>query len=708
MSTPTGTIASQLASTDGGFDASRGDFDILNAALRATGLDAALADPSASLTLLAPTDAAFLSLARSLGFQGSDEQGAFDAIVAALTSLSPDGNPIPLLTDILRYHVVPEALDRSAIGDTTELATLLDGATLRPFGGALQDGDPDATDARLVGPTVRTGNGNIQAVNEVLLPIDLAGNADGEPAPPSIAGLVAASGSGFDADATDFDVLLRAVQDAGLVSALADPAADLTVLAPTDAAFIELARAFGYAGSDEAEAYDAIVAALTSLSPDGNPISLLTQVLTYHVLPERLDVAQLDARGTVATLNGATLGVEGSTLTDAEPALRDARFVPGQTDIEAANGAVQAIDRVLLPFDVEVEGSGLGGTIADQLAASGTGFDANAQDFDILNAALAAAGLTGTLDDASLDLTLFAPTDAAFVRLARDLGFRGRDEQGAFDAIVDALTGLSPDGNPIPLLTEILTYHVADGSLTAAQISASQGVATLSGEEIAPFGRQLIDLDPSAPDARIIASRADLEATNGVVQAIDRVMLPLDVPQAGGGSAPLPTIAGRLAESGEGFDEDRHDFDLLNAALALTGLDAALDDAAASLTLLAPTDAAFVRLAQRLGYHGEDEAGAFDAIAGALTTLGGGDPVPLLTDILSYHVLDGRFSREQLQAEGSAETLLGQELGFRGGRIRDEEPGYDVRFDGGGNQLAANGAVQTIDNVLLPVNLDVL
>jgi uncharacterized surface protein with fasciclin (FAS1) repeats len=179
------------------------------------------------------------------------------------------------------------------------------------------------------------------------------------------------------------------------------------------------------------------------------------------------------------------------------------------------------------------------------------------------------------------------------------------------------------------------------------------------------------------------------------------------VPQAGPGTTP-PTIAGRLEASGEGFDANRHDYDILNAALDLTGLDDALADHAASLTLLAPTDAAFVRLAQRLGYGGTDEEDAFGAIAEALTGLGGGDPLPLLTDILSYHVLDGRFSRQQLQAEGSVETLLGPELAFNGNRIRDAEPGYVVRFEGGGNVLASNGAIQAIDNVLLPLNLDVI
>jgi uncharacterized surface protein with fasciclin (FAS1) repeats len=707
MSTPIGTIAGRLAQSGTGFDADRTDFDLLNAALRATGLDAALAAPGADLTLLAPTDGAFLSLARSLGYQGGSEEEALDAIVTSLTGLAPDGNPIPLLTDILRYHVLGEAKDRAGIAGATELETLLPGATLRPFGRTLGDGDPDADDARLRGPAVETGNGTLQAITEVLLPIDVPGNADHTPAPPSIAGLVATSGTGFDTDPSDFDILLKAVQTADLVSALDAPGADLTVFAPTDAAFVEFAGTLGYAGSDEAGAYDAVVAALTSLAPDGNPVPLLSTILLYHVVPDTLSRAQADAAGPLTTLAGPAITVEGNRIIDADPDVRDPRFVPGTTDILASNGAVQAIDRVLLPLDLDTANPGVGSTIAKQLAASGAGFDANRADFDILNAALGAAGLAATLDDGALDLTLFAPTDGAFVRLARDLGDSGTNVGDAFNAIVSGLTSLG-GGDPIPLLTEILTYHVADGSLTRREIGGQAEIATLSGETLSPFGARLIDGDPTLPDAWIIGARADLEASNGVIQAIDRVLLPADITEARDTVTPPGTLAAIVVASGEGFDGNAHDFDILKAALDTAGLTAALDDPAATLTLLAPTDAAFVNLAQRLGYAGTAEAGALETVVTALTGLGNGDPLPLLTDILSYHVLDGRFSEERLRAEGEAQTLLGPDLIFSGDRIIDREPAYQVRFTEETNVLADNGALQAIDNVLLPVNLDVL
>jgi uncharacterized surface protein with fasciclin (FAS1) repeats len=49
-------------------------------------------------------------------------------------------------------------------------------------------------------------------------------------------------------------------------------------------------------------------------------------------------------------------------------------------------------------------------SIAAALAQSGIGFDGNDADFDILNAALGAAGLTAALADPGATLTLFAPT----------------------------------------------------------------------------------------------------------------------------------------------------------------------------------------------------------------------------------------------------------------------------------------------------------
>lgn len=101
-----------------------------------------------------------------------------------------------------------------------------------------------------------------------------------------------------------------------------------------------------------------------------------------------------------------------------------------------------------------------------------------------------------------------------------------------------------------------------------------------------------------------------------------------------------PTIAGIVAASGSGFDDRGGDYDVLLAAVSVADLVGVLDNPADDLTVWAPKDRAFVRTAQDLGFTGplSDEEGAWNFLVDALTTIGGGDPIPTLTTILQYHV----------------------------------------------------------------------
>ena len=154
-------------------------------------------------------------------------------------------------------------------------------------------------------------------------------------------------------DSGEFSLLLRALETTGLTPAVADANANVTVLAPTNAAFISLARSLGadVRDGDTNAAFDGIVAALSTL---GDPVQLLTQVLLYHVSPGAQKLDELRSTGTINTLqaDGATLTVDGGTLIDNDPSLTDPQFVDGLTDIETANGVIQVIDAVLLPIDV--------------------------------------------------------------------------------------------------------------------------------------------------------------------------------------------------------------------------------------------------------------------------------------------------------------------------------------------------------------------
>lgn len=164
-----------------------------------------------------------------------------------------------------------------------------------------------------------------------------------------IAELVAASGGTPDADNADFDLLLTALDAAGLTEALGDTEASLSVFAPTDAAFISLAQRLGFdgAGTNEAGALDFILQTLSDLG-GGDPIPLLTDVLLLHVAPDARTLGELQRDKSVDTLLELELGIDGDTVEDAAPNLADPTIIAA--DVQTGNGVVQVIDEVLLPF----------------------------------------------------------------------------------------------------------------------------------------------------------------------------------------------------------------------------------------------------------------------------------------------------------------------------------------------------------------------
>ncbi|KLK88050.1 fasciclin [Methanoculleus sediminis] len=118
--------------------------------------------------------------------------------------------------------------------------------------------------------------------------------------------------------------------------------------------------------------------------------------------------------------------------------------------------------------------------------------------------ALDAAGLKGTLAGPG-PYTVFAPTDEAFSRVPETM----------MDELFD-----DPKGN----LAETLLYHMAPGRYTSAEITANDTVPSIQGNPIGvAAGGESVTVD----GARVI--RADIPAANGVIHAIDAVMIPPDV-----------------------------------------------------------------------------------------------------------------------------------------------------------------------------------
>ncbi|GAC1311597.1 MAG: fasciclin domain-containing protein [Vulcanimicrobiaceae bacterium] len=136
----------------------------------------------------------------------------------------------------------------------------------------------------------------------------------------------------------DNKTLVAAVKAAGLVSALQGPG-PLTVFAPTDEAF----------GALPAGTVDTLV------KPENK--ATLTKILTYHVVPGKLDFKALsemieDGKGkaSLKTLQGETLalamnGPRNITITDSKGNVAHISTY----DVYQSNGVIQVIDRVLMP-----------------------------------------------------------------------------------------------------------------------------------------------------------------------------------------------------------------------------------------------------------------------------------------------------------------------------------------------------------------------
>lgn len=309
----------------------------------------------------------------------------------------------------------------------------------------------------------------------------------------SIVGVLAACGSGSDdppppgtiaeeATAGGFTALVAAADKAGLVPALSDAGADLTVFAPTDAAFQSLATKLGF--TDAA----AMVAAL-----DG---PTLAKILQYHVLPSKKLAADLVAGGatqpTLYTFEGAPTKL--SLDTSSGVSLGDAVLTSAAVttpDVPASNGVIHVIDKVLVPPGVL--------TIVQMAQVN--------PSFSVLVDAVVTANLAATLGGAG-PLTVFAPTDDAFAAALVELGVTRAQ--------------LLAD----PALPDILKYHVVAGDVRAADVVAlpkPAAVATVQGDSFT-VGADLGITDGRARVARLLAT--DVVASNGVIHVIDKVMLP--------------------------------------------------------------------------------------------------------------------------------------------------------------------------------------
>ena len=125
-----------------------------------------------------------------------------------------------------------------------------------------------------------------------------------------------------------------------------------------------------------------------------------------------------------------------------------------------------------------------------------------AGQFNTLAKALEAAGLVDALKEPG-PFTVFAPTDEAFSRLPA----------GTLEDL------LKPENRD--KLRSILTYHVVSGRVMSSEVVKLRSAKTLNGQSVrirARGGKVQVD------DANVV--KADIEASNGVIHVIDKVILP--------------------------------------------------------------------------------------------------------------------------------------------------------------------------------------
>lgn len=270
----------------------------------------------------------------------------------------------------------------------------------------------------------------------------------------------------------ELSVLVEAVVASGLQDTLSSKngPAPFTVFAPTNDAFVALLKELGVTKAQ--------------LLADKN---LLTKVLTYHVVAgNKVAKSDIKLNQPMQTINGNAFKVN-DKLQLIDAAGNAANIVA--TDVMTGNGVVHVIDKVVLPESKNLV----------QIAQS-------KPDFSILVEAVVAAGLVDTITSAK-DLTIFAPTNAAFASLLTELNLT--KEQLFADKA---------------LLTSVLTYHVVADRIYSSEVMTGKVNTLQTGQFSIDTGNGVVITDGKGRKANVVAT--DVQASNGVIHVIDKVILP--------------------------------------------------------------------------------------------------------------------------------------------------------------------------------------
>lgn len=628
MTNEEGTLVDIVVATDA--------LSLLEAAVLKADLATTLSSDG-PFTVFAPTDDAFVAL---LDILGDD-----------YNSLEDFDTPeeIALLKDILLYHVLAAKVMEADLQAGAVPTALTDNSIeVIASGDTFVIGDASDVDANITATDIAASNGVAHTIDKVLLPqsaIDFVTSLQLK----TIVDTAIAT--------NDLSLLVDALvqADAGLVETLSGDG-PFTVFAPTNQAFADL---------------------LDILGDDFNSLSdfdtveekaLLVKVLTYHVVAGTAafsgDLSDGQAIESVQGENVTIALIDGGVkITDATGTNANV-VIP---DVTASNGVVHVIDKVLLPQEVLDLLTAMSLKTIVEIAVE-------TDDLSLLVGALgqADAGLVETLSGAG-PFTVFAPTNEAFASLLDTLG----DD---YNSLADFDTDEEK-----ALLVTILTYHVVAGTAAfSTSLNDGQNITTFQGEDVTITIKDGLVHVNDATEMNATVVTPDVEASNGVVHVINKVLLPqaaLD--------ALVPAIP-NIVETAQSVD----DLSLLVAALIQA--DAGLVEVLSSegpFTVFAPTNAAFAALLEGLGDN-------FNSLSDFDTD----EEKALLAKLLTYHVVAGAaVASTDLTDHQEIVTVQGESLfalTSHGIQLRDKS-GVDANVNMP-DVITSNGIVHVIDKVLLP------
>ena len=567
-------------------------FSSLLAALVRTDLVAPFVGGSGNLTVFAPTNDAFSAFLEDNGFSSLEEV------------------PESLLREVLLNHVVTGRVlaadlttgyvNSLGTGNASESNLSL---FINTDDGVRINGVSNVTTADILAT-----NGVVHEVNAVIGLPSVTIQAIANPQFSTlVSALIAAS-----TDQTNYVDILSGSESS-----------PFTVFAPTNAAFDDLLSALGASSLD-----------------DVDPATLAT-ILEYHVIAgSNVRSSDLSTGLTAATLQGEELGFDlsdGPQVVDATD--RNSNIIIA--DVQADNGVVHAVDKVVLPQ-----------AILDAISPSVVALAYLNPDLTSLFSALRLTELDAVLSDKTSEFTVFAPTNAAF------------------DTFLD---GAALGDLPVEVVTQVLLNHVLTGTALSTDLETSYT------NSLATFGDTennlsfYINLDEGVRLNGVSSVTApDNEAANGVVHIVNAVIgLPTVVTFATA-DPNFSTLVSALTDDGQAEQNYVETLSTPNRT------------APAPFTVFAPTNSAFDDLFTELGVEGIEDI----------------DPATL-TAALNTHVVAGANVRSTDLMDGTVSTL-GADLTVdaTAGTLTDpnDRASTIVVFD----VQAANGVVHAIDTVLLP------